>query len=229
VENAGTCLPVQGAPHGPLRAACESSQDICAAKACDGKERLSCEAFSGGSEIQCSPARCEGSSFYPASGCDGNGSCALAPEIRCGQYACAMSGCRTTCRTSVDCSRGYVCRGERCVSGAQCLDETHSIGADGVVQDCGANICRSDGACGTGCATSADCAPSYVCDGEQRQCIAATPDAGSTQSEGCGCRLAGERASSDWSRALALCGALAMLTRRRRSWRAALHRARPPT
>ena len=136
-----------------------------------------------------------------------SGSCAPALEIRCGDYACTDSGCRTTCRTDADCSENHVCRSAHCTSGASCLDATHSQAPNGDIQDCGANRCRTDGACGTSCTSSAECAPSYVCDGEQHQCIAANADTGSGQSDGCGCRLAGESVSphSAW---VGLCGAL---------------------
>ncbi|HWA74803.1 MAG TPA: kelch repeat-containing protein [Polyangiaceae bacterium] len=226
-ENAGTCLPVRGPPQGPLRAACAIPNEICAQKTCDGVTRSSCQAFEHGSDVACSEARCQGSTFFPAASCDGAGTCAPEPEITCGEYACTNSGCRSSCRSDGECSENHVCRSEKCTSGARCLEDgTHSQGVDGRVQDCEAYRCRTDGACGVSCNSSADCAPTYVCDGEQRKCISATFDTSGGGSDGCGCRLAGAPGSARVE--LGLLTLLAGLSsRRKRGARAWPFRASP--
>jgi hypothetical protein len=215
-ENSGTCLPVQGPPVGVLREPCDVPENVCGARACDGLTRMSCEAFAPDTDVICDASRCEGSTFIPAAKCDGRGGCAAPTEIPCGEYACSETGCRTTCTSDADCSKDHVCRNNGCTSGARCDGETASISPQGKRQDCSPYRCRSDGACGVGCTNTEACAPDYVCDGKRGQCILATEGKTGAESPGCGCRFFANRESGPQAPVLALAGALAAFTRRRR-------------
>lgn len=76
----------------------------------------------------CSSQYCEFDVVYPASICDGSGSCFPSTGIGCGNYTCDDSGvsCRESCTAASHCVSGFICDGGHCVSrfanGLECTE-----------------------------------------------------------------------------------------------------------
>ena len=202
----GTCLPVQGAPHGG-RPACPAGTpgEPCSAAACDGAETQSCIGFV---TVECRPATCAGGRATAGASCR-QGTCpAVQPEDErtCEPFACGATACLgPTCQDSAECAAGYRCEAGACVPGRCDGDHTIVVAHD-TPRDCSPYRC-SGGSCTEPCRTVADCAAPAACDGAGR-CVS-RPDA----SSGFGCRVAAPIASpSPWI-ALALAGLGAIRSR----------------
>jgi len=212
----GTCSPIGAAPHG-ARAACDAgSGKPCTARSCDGaRDRKTCAAFAEGPTTTCAAPRCNATKFFPASTCDGAGTCAVAPETNCAPYRCDASGCRTMCRDTDDCADDFVCKSGACVPGGAACDPNGVtvITAEGAKIECAPYKCRSDATCGTSCSSTDECSGGTVCSVAEKVCRSPTP----APEDGGGCAIA-PPGSSAWSFApLALLAAIATCTRRRRS------------
>jgi len=209
----GKCVPVSGPPHG-ARPKCDTGgTDPCAARACDGaKDATKCVGYVSGSTAVCKAPSCIGSTFIGPSTCDGAGGCATPKEIVCDPYACAETGCKSTCTADTDCLKGYTCKGGSCTAtDAECINGgAQSKAKDGKVTDCTPYRCNASQECGKACATSGDCLAGFVCDTPSKTCI--DPNAG-TGSSG-GCQTGHGDAQGGAAAILAL--ALVLSTRRRR-------------
>jgi N-acetylneuraminic acid mutarotase len=167
-----------------------------------------------GARTPCKLATCSGSSFARGAVCNGLGACSTPAVTSCVPYACDDKGCRTACTKDSECAENFVCRDGACVArGAHCGPDNTSISADGVPSTCTPNLCRSDGTCGSGCNSTAECAAGFVCDDATKACIAAQGGGGDGSSGGCDVSR-GESGSSDGVLLVAL--ALIGLTRRGR-------------
>ncbi|MGZ3451659.1 MAG: kelch repeat-containing protein [Polyangiales bacterium] len=189
----GLCSPVNGKPHG-MRTACGGT-DACGATQCAGaKDRTTCAGFVAGTDVECKPASCEGSSFTPPSSCDGMGTCATPKASTCTPYKCNTDGCLHTCKTDSECESGFACLGDRCEPRASSCsdDQLTSIGRDGVSTDCTPYRCLDSGECGKSCKSSSDCAPSNACDTATNTCTPSVPAEGDTG----GCSVGHSRSSN---------------------------------
>ncbi len=103
--SAGTCTAVP-AGQDPLDHCVDQSAASCGTNgSCDGAG--ACQHYPA--STICIPASCATPVFTPAGTCDGAGTCRPPVAIDCGPYACATTGCRTTCVTAADCATGDVC------------------------------------------------------------------------------------------------------------------------
>jgi len=212
---AGTCTPVSGGPHGDRPKCSTGGANVCAARACDGaKDTTLCVAYANGSDVECSPAACDVSTFQPAGQCDGAGTCKKGSSTSCGSYKCDAKGCLSSCTSSTDCATGFACRDGKCVTAQRTCsaDNLTSYDAEGKPTACAPFLCRSDGTCGTGCGSSSECAPGNVCNVDSKTCVP-SEDTGSSG----GCGLAHERNDErrPWL-VFASIAALALLHRKRR-------------
>jgi len=182
----GKCLPISGAPHGS-RTACDKGTNLCSARTCNGTEDTSkCTGFANGSGAQCRAARCEDGKFFSSATCTGAGSCGISSETSCVPYACAATGCRTSCETADHCASGFTCLSGRCEAiGAKCSDDgVELVSADGTRTTCAPFLCRG-GACVARCESGADCAPDNTCSADGR-CVARAPRTEVEDGGGCG-------------------------------------------
>ncbi|MFO0675835.1 MAG: hypothetical protein U0169_04835 [Polyangiaceae bacterium] len=147
----GSCVPVDGAPHG-ARTACEPGTDTCTAKVCAGRvNAASCVFVASG--VPCRGASCkEGVESAPAT-CDGSGRCGSPGQgttRACAPFACGADACKTTCATDDDCARGSTCDRAKgtCISGALCVDANTLRTASGREVSCGPYTCQGS-ACRT--------------------------------------------------------------------------------
>ncbi|MBI2392382.1 MAG: hypothetical protein HYV09_22540 [Deltaproteobacteria bacterium] len=213
----GTCLAIAGAPHG-ARAKCDDGKgEVCAARACDGKDVAACAGWASGPSVSCKPATCASGKVVPEAKCDGAGGCVAGEPIACAPYACAGSACVSSCTTFRDCAPGNTCTAGACVPGASCSDDRlSSIARDGAEIPCGAYLCNpTTGECRTTCADSRECAGGYACDPTAGRCVA--PSAGS-EDDGGGCSVhrAAAAGSFRWMAIAALGVAFAMRRARAR-------------
>ncbi len=186
-----TCTAATDPPHG-TRAACNGT-GTCAGT-CNGSDRTRCSYPT--ENVSCGPPGCENGSNV-TQGCDGIGSCSLIVGKSCSPYTCAgasgdagdagaATSCATTCAGDQDCAAGFTCNADGVcfpAGGTVCKGDGVVERADGGTTSCGAYPC-TNGACGTSCATSADCAKGASCS----HAACTLPKNGS--SSGCGCRLA---------------------------------------
>jgi hypothetical protein len=214
----GVCTPIDGAPHGTRPKCDDGGSSVCAARICNGgTDPKTCVGYANKTEKECKAAACEGTSFLAASVCDGAGSCKPAEPASCVPFACAPTGCLTSCSGDSQCAPGFGCKDGKCVAQtAECTaDKLSSRNTkDGTEVACAPYRCTTAGTCGSLCSGTADCSPGYVCDVPSSKCIAAATDAGDDAS-GCGCRLAPNRTSR--SATLAALVMLAVMRRRRRA------------
>ncbi|HEX4474174.1 MAG TPA: kelch repeat-containing protein, partial [Polyangiaceae bacterium] len=209
----GTCTAATDPPHG-ARAPCNGT-GTCAGT-CGGADRTRCSYPT--EHVSCGPPECDNGSNV-TQGCDGIGSCSLIVGKSCSPYVCARASsdagdaggaasCATTCASDADCAAGFSCNADGVcfpTGGTQCKSDRVVEHADGGTTSCGAYLC-TNGACGTSCTTSADCAKSATC--SHAACV--LPKNGG--SGGCGCRLASSGGSGNGSDAgAAMAGLFAML------------------
>lgn len=223
----GTCSPIVGQPHG-VRPACDAGtdDDVCGARACDGEQdNTSCVGYVG-AEVTCRDEACtDGVETFSAT-CDKAGSCGALKTKKCEPYVCQGTGCGAApCENDGDCAAKFRCDAKKkdCVPKdvASC-DGGHVItNPDGTTSDCAPFKCEGS-VCKDMCASVKDCVSGYVCNASG-VCLA--PSAGSDDSGGCGCRVAGgegERAPL-W---LSIIGLAAAALRRRR-WMTTVRNSRP--
>lgn len=104
----------------------------------------------------CAPAICSGTSFTPASTCDGAGSCITPAAISCLPYACDNSGCFTTCSSDSQCGPGFYCSGGACVP-----KKADGVACNGNGTECLSGNCVDGVCCNTVCnGTCVGCAVS---------------------------------------------------------------------
>jgi MYXO-CTERM domain-containing protein len=210
---AGKCIPVKGVPHG-ARTACEKGSDVCGAKQCDGTTVASC-ASPVGSDVLCRTNSCVAGVQTLEAKCDGMGGCPAVVTKSCAGFACTLDGlaCETACTTADQCAAGYRCEGGLCVEPtARCsTDGRTSIAKDGAETPCSPYSCRTDGKCGTSCATSTECAPGNVC--SSNVCVPTPTAAGAAEDSG-GCSVATRSRAGSPLALLAL--AMVFALRRRR-------------
>jgi hypothetical protein len=136
-EHVGTCSPVIGAPHG-ARSPCAGGGEVCATRACDGKDVAKCTVSLVVATTPCAGAACIGSVFHASSACDGKGTCVAGATTDCAPFACAVSGCLHRCASDAECAPGFRCNAGYCVPRLECT-------TDG---ECEAgHVCSSGGHC----------------------------------------------------------------------------------
>jgi hypothetical protein len=217
---AGACEAVVGAPKGG-RAACDAGGgNACAARGCNGSDRRKCAAFVASTTLACALPKCVDGSFVATARCDGAGGCATPFPTSCVPYACAASGCLTSCASAADCADGYACNAGACEApAARCSDDrSAAIDRDGLITACGKYLCRSDGTCGTNCASSTDCAPGFLCEVASHACVSSAALTPKAADAGGGCQAAPRGEGHERSACSLVVAALALLvTRARRS------------
>lgn len=209
----GRCLPVDGPPHGTRTACAAGSGDVCAALACDGlADRTKCTAFKNGPTVACGAAKCENDSFIGPGACSGKGECTRPLPSRCTPYACAETGCRTSCTNDSECAATFFCDAGVCKpKDAVCSDDllTSKPRLGGEVACAPYKCDAARGTCRSACDSSDQCAPGRTCDTASKTCVA--PPAAPEDDGGCAVRR------SSPSRGLAAAFlALAWFARRRR-------------
>jgi hypothetical protein len=212
----GKCTAVKGKPHGSRTDCSDGGSDVCRALSCDGVDRLKCAAFKSGPDVECEKATCADGLATPAAYCDGAGGCKKNESRTCAPYICAGTACTTSCATDADCSKNNVCDTGKCVPAhSTCTsDELSAIPADkSDPRSCAPFRCNPIvGECFGSCTASAECAPTFVCDGTK--CVPA-PTAPEEDSGGCAfSQRSVAMGGMAWAAALA---ALSLLARRRRS------------
>jgi hypothetical protein len=65
----------------------------------------------------CVQQTCNGSTYYPADYCSGEGQCLEGGSMSCCPYKCWVSKCLTSCATSADCCDGATCVASVCIAG----------------------------------------------------------------------------------------------------------------
>lgn len=95
----------------------------------------------------CTAASCTGTSFTPASVCNGAGTCVAGTPTSCSPYTCNAGGtaCLTSCTTSSQCASGFYCNGSTCVS----LKAAGSVCA--ASGECASGFCVDGVCCSTSC------------------------------------------------------------------------------
>jgi hypothetical protein len=88
---------------------------------------------------------CSGSTYQPASTCNGAGTCNTPATTSCGAFMCGATACATSCGSNADCTTGYHCATGLCVpqeqNGTACL----------VAGDCASGFCVDGVCCNTAC------------------------------------------------------------------------------
>ncbi len=214
VGSEGTCVAVKGDPHGN-RTACDGDPAACGGQ-CNGTSRAQCTYPASGTT--CGSPTCDSGSAKTFA-CDGQGSCAALAPVKCGEYACDTTACKTSCSGDSDCANGYACSSSTCVpSGAKCSDDlSQSIGSDGATKQCAPYLCSStNGTCAISCADSSECADGNICDPASKACVPGSSGGGANGADqgGCGCRTAGDTRGSGAPWLIAF-GLLALALRRR--------------
>lgn len=105
---AGTCVPVAGAPHGQ-RTAC-SGEGSCRGT-CNGLDRERC-AYS---TSECAPSRCVDANVE-TSRCDGQGACVAQEPSSCAPFLCGDGECLVRCTGAESCAAGATCEAGACVA-----------------------------------------------------------------------------------------------------------------
>jgi outer membrane protein OmpA-like peptidoglycan-associated protein len=138
---AGSCLPVAGAPHND-RVACASDGSVCDG-ACDGVNRTAC-AYPD-AETECRAASCGEGIATMAAACNGTGACPAPETVECGLYACGETDCNGDCQVDLDCAAGSWCSAGVC---APQKDPASSCAAD---NECLSGHCADGVCCDTAC------------------------------------------------------------------------------
>jgi|GEM_PF-1337366 len=103
----GTCAPVLGGQDPHNTCSDETATNQCGNDGmCDGAGV--CRKVS--SSHVCKQASCNGSTFTPASTCDGAGTCADETPEDCGAFQCATTGCLKSCTSQADCGASNYCK-----------------------------------------------------------------------------------------------------------------------
>jgi hypothetical protein len=176
----GTCTPLANgtpAPSGqcPAAAPCGNTGNCNGASACQqGSTSTSCGL----------PVSCNGTTYQPASFCNGSGMCTQAPTSGCGSYICGVNACLTSCTADAQCaSTSLYCTGSTTTAGT-CNSKKANGATCGVAKECVSANCV-DGVC---CST-ASCGTCQSCSAENGTCANLannTADARCPASTGCG-------------------------------------------
>jgi hypothetical protein len=181
----GTCLPVEGVPHGE-RAPCEGT-GVCAG-ACDGEHTARCSYASG--ETPCGKSCSDG--LLTNASCNGQGACEDREPMPCEPYICAdESECGTGCVSTRDCAPGYTCSDGRCEPRSTCANDYTAESPDGTLEDCWPYRCV-DGRCKKeeGCESTNDCVGGFAC--LEGECVPAPSKSRASTSDG-GCSVGARR------------------------------------
>jgi len=121
-DGAGGCAPVSlgDDPKGDCE---EADPSTCGPTGwCSGMG--ACEFW--GADVPCSDAKCQGSTFFPPSLCNGAGGCTPQGGQPCAPYLCNPEGtdCRTSCTANADCVANNWCVGNKCEQLPACPMET---------------------------------------------------------------------------------------------------------
>lgn len=112
----GTCSEVP-AGYDPLDDCVAESTASCGQNGlCDGQG--ACALWNG--QVTCNSGGCLGETFVPASFCDGEGTCPTQVQEDCRPYACAGSGCFTSCSSNTECATGARCNTDAHVCEPSC-------------------------------------------------------------------------------------------------------------
>jgi len=215
-EHAGECRPVRGAP-AVGRERCESSDEFCAQRECDGEDAAEHRAACLGLVnvgASCAEASCKDTQFTPERYCSAEGACRGARTQDCSSYVCGSSGCLDGCEDDDACSDGNACIDGLCKPRKAHCDGDMLVPLSGAPKSCGAYRCLVD-RCAEPCASSQQCADGYVCDAGQ--CVDGSTNA--TATAGCRCSLPGaDRLQLDgpWYLAALLAATLSSRARARR-------------
>ncbi|MBI2392139.1 MAG: hypothetical protein HYV09_21285, partial [Deltaproteobacteria bacterium] len=145
----GSCVPVNGAPHGARPACTGTGAGTECGVRCNGANRTAC--VLAGSTVTCSKNACTGGLETRVGVCNGAGACSESPRA-CGAYACGELACNTLCKTKADCAAGHYCDAGTCAPvealGRECAAaDTCASGfcTDGVC--CGVAACPAGSTC----------------------------------------------------------------------------------
>jgi hypothetical protein len=109
----GTCVAVP-AGQDPLAQCADAGSTTCGTNGfCDGSG--ACQKYAAGTA--CGAASCTGSTFTPATTCDGAGTCTPPTTTSCAPYVCGTAACKTTCASTADCVSPNVCTAGVCGGG----------------------------------------------------------------------------------------------------------------
>jgi hypothetical protein len=121
--------------------------------------------------VTCAAATCSGSTYTPASHCNGTGGCAASTSSSCGSYTCGGDACRTNCAMDSHCVTPFTCQGTppnrncalkinglMCTAGNQCIS---GACVDGVCcgLPSGSTSCGTCATCNGSAATAGTCTP----------------------------------------------------------------------
>jgi hypothetical protein len=185
----GVCAPVSSGADPHNTCADETATNQCGNDgACDGSGACRKVATSH----LCAAATCVGSTFTPASFCDGKGACTTVIQQSCGAFECSVTeGCRTTCTIQADCGSQSYCN----TATGSCLPKVASGGACTQALACVSGSCV-DGVCCentcTGACKACSAAKTGASDGLCRPVKVGTdPDSECTADTGNACGLDG--------------------------------------
>ncbi|MBI2394449.1 MAG: hypothetical protein HYV09_33065 [Deltaproteobacteria bacterium] len=163
---------------------------VCCDRTCDGPCEACTAAKKGAGEdgtcgnvaagtVQCRAGSCVDGKETAAATCDAAGACPVAVTTECGAYVCDGSKCRTSCRSPLDCTSGFVCDEieKKCVNANTCDGDHTIVALNGAKKDCTPFKCDKD-RCLDKCVATSQCVPGYVCNGAECVVPAAAPDEG---------------------------------------------------
>jgi hypothetical protein len=148
----GACTSVP-AGQDPLNQCTDGTAPTCGNNGfCNGAG--ACQKYAAGTP--CLAATCTGSTYTPASVCNGTGTCTPAAPTSCGNFACDTTNkiCKNTCTVataSTDCTPPNVCNGTTC--------SLQGIGtACTTTAQCASGFCQQNFCCASACSgTCASC------------------------------------------------------------------------
>jgi hypothetical protein len=111
-----------------------------------------CQKYAAGTP--CAPATCTGSTYAPASVCNGTGACTPPTPASCGAYACDTTNkiCKITCTVDGDCTAPNICNAGTCTLAP--LGHTCTVAGA-----CASGLCQQGVCCASTCSgTCASCA-----------------------------------------------------------------------
>ena len=167
----GHCAPLaSGSDPLPGHTACVGAKTGVCGGYCDGVA-TACVYPDG---VPCGAGACVESDWRTSSQCDHGACVAGDAPVSCGAYSCSSAKCNTGCSSNAECRRGAVCdqssgKGICNDQGTTCSSDGAAVKtASGTIVSCDGYLC-SAGACAfRPCSTAADCAPGYVCTGDNR-------------------------------------------------------------
>jgi Cellulose binding domain len=154
----GACTSVPSGQD-PLAQCTDAGATTCGTNGfCDGAG--ACDRYAAGT--QCAAATCTGSTYTPASVCNGTGTCAAAAPASCMAFACDTTNeiCKTSCTVNTDCTPPNVCNGTTC--SLQPLSTACTTAAQCASGFCQQGVCCAS-ACTGGCASCALAGTSGTC------------------------------------------------------------------